>query len=68
MAFTCDGFTGGTSGGPFLTGRGPAAAAGGGVVIGLIGGFEQGGELASVSYSPRFGRAVQSLYRTAERG
>jgi V8-like Glu-specific endopeptidase len=63
MEFACGGFTEGTSGGPFLAGMNPVT--GQGVVIGVIGGFEQGGELAWVSYSPRFGRALQALYRTA---
>jgi hypothetical protein len=38
---------------------------GDGTVIGVIGGYEQGGDIASVSYSPGFGRAVQALYQTA---
>jgi V8-like Glu-specific endopeptidase len=63
MRFDCGGYTGGTSGGPFLAGW--DATTGRGTVIGVIGGYEQGGDLASVSYSPRFGRAVQDLYRTA---
>ncbi len=63
MKFVCGGFTGGTSGGPFLARMN--ATTGEGVVIGVIGGFERGGAIASVSYSPRFGRAVRALYRTA---
>jgi len=31
----------------------------------VIGGYEEGGDIASVSYSPRFGSAVQSLYQAA---
>jgi V8-like Glu-specific endopeptidase len=63
MRFDCGGYTDGTSGGPFLAGLDRATRLG--TVIGVIGGYEQGGDLASVSYSPRFGRAVRSLYRTA---
>jgi len=63
MRFDCGGYTDGTSGGPFLARW--DAATGRGTVIGVIGGYEQGGDLASVSYSPRFGRAVQKLYQTA---
>ena len=63
MRFDCAGYTGGTSGGPFLAR--PVSATGLGTVIGVIGGHEQGGNLASVSYSPRFGRAMRDLYRTA---
>ena len=61
--FDCDGYTNGTSGGPFLarvlTPGGP------GVVIGVIGGFEQGGLTPSVSYAARFGQRMEQLYETA---
>jgi V8-like Glu-specific endopeptidase len=63
MRFDCAGYTGGTSGGPFLASS--LSATGLGTVIGVIGGYEQGGDLASVSYSPRFGRAMRDLYLTA---
>jgi V8-like Glu-specific endopeptidase len=63
LRFDCGGYTDGTSGGPFLAQW--DGATGRGTVIGVIGGYEQGGDVASVSYSPRFGRAVQELYRTA---
>jgi len=61
LRFDCGGYTDGTSGGPFLA-RWHAAA---GTILGVIGGYEQGGYLASVSYSPRFGHTIRSLYRTA---
>jgi V8-like Glu-specific endopeptidase len=57
MRFDCDGFTSGTSGGPWVTGDGS--------VIGVIGGHHAGGYLPSVSYSPRFGDQVKALYDTA---
>jgi hypothetical protein len=63
MEFDCGGYTDGTSGGPFLGRVNPST--GDGTVIGVIGGYEQGGDIASVSYSPGFGRAVQALYQTA---
>ena len=63
LRFDCGGYPDGTSGGPFLARR--DAATGAGTVIGVIGGYEQGGYLESVSYSPRFGHAIRSLYRTA---
>jgi V8-like Glu-specific endopeptidase len=63
LEFDCGGFTNGTSGGPFLTRV--SSVSGLGVVIGVIGGYEQGGDTPSVSYSPRFGRAVAALYRAA---
>jgi V8-like Glu-specific endopeptidase len=63
MEFDCGGYTSGTSGGPFL--GEVNAVTGLGTVIGVIGGYEQGGYIASVSYSPRFGSAVQALYQDA---
>jgi hypothetical protein len=63
MEFDCGGYTDGTSGGPFLGRVNPST--GDGTVIGVIGGYEQGGDIASVSYSPGFGRAVQALYQIA---
>jgi hypothetical protein len=63
LEFDCGGFTNGTSGGPFLARV--SSVSGLGVVIGVIGGYEQGGDTPSVSYSPRFGRAVAALYRAA---
>ena len=63
MEFDCGGYTNGTSGGPFL-GR-VNSSTGAGTVIGVIGGYEQGGDIASVSYSPWFGGAVQALYQIA---
>ena len=63
LEFDCGGYTAGTSGGPFLGRVDPST--GTGTVIGVIGGYEQGGDIAAVSYSPWFGRAVQALYLTA---
>lgn len=63
MEFDCGGYTNGTSGGPFLAKL--SKTTGLGTVIGVIGGWEEGGLIASVSYSPRFGKAVQALYATA---
>jgi V8-like Glu-specific endopeptidase len=60
MVFDCDGYTNGTSGGPFLAHV--SAATGDGWVIGVIGGFEHGGNTANVSYSPRFFASIQKLY------
>jgi V8-like Glu-specific endopeptidase len=62
MEFDCAGYTDGTSGGPFLARVG---GTGTGIVIGVIGGYEQGGYLPAISYSPRFGPAIESLYQTA---
>ena len=63
MVFVCGAFTDGTSGGPFLmhvhrkTGRGE--------IFGVIGGYQQGGDTPSVSYSARFERNVARLFGRA---
>jgi V8-like Glu-specific endopeptidase len=62
LQFDCAGFADGTSGGPFLT---DAVGTGQGVVVGVIGGYEQGGATSSVSYAARFGPSMASLYRLA---
>ncbi|HUZ23403.1 MAG TPA: serine protease [Streptosporangiaceae bacterium] len=62
MVFDCDGYTNGTSGGPFLA---HATAAGTGKVIGVIGGYQEGGDTPNVSYSARFLANVAALYKTA---
>ena len=61
--FDCPGFTDGSSGGPMLTGI--DARTGRGTLIGVIGGYEQGGYSDSVSYASSFGDAVKSLYQQA---
>jgi hypothetical protein len=66
LEFDCDGYTDGTSGGPFLANV--SAKNGQGTVIGVIGGYEQGGDTPQVSYSPAFGSAVAALYRSAQAG
>lgn len=63
LEFDCDGYTKGTSGSPFLIDV--DAATGEGTVIGVIGGYQQGGDSADVSYSAAFGQNVQTLYDTA---
>jgi V8-like Glu-specific endopeptidase len=67
IEFDCDGYTDGTSGGPFLADV-SARNGGQGMVIGVIGGYEQGGDSPSVSYSVAFGTAVANLYQTAVAG
>ena len=71
LEFDCDGFTDGTSGSPLLAesvpvgATGQAAADGIDMVIGVIGGFEQGGYTASVSYAARFTAEFAALYQRA---
>lgn len=66
LEFDCGGYTDGTSGGPFLASVN--SRTGQGTVIGVIGGYEQGGDLPQVSYSAMFGANVTALYRTAVAG
>jgi V8-like Glu-specific endopeptidase len=66
LEFDCDGYTDGTSGGPLLASVG--AANGQGVVIGVIGGYQQGGLTPAVSYSSQFGPNVAALYAAAVEG
>ena len=63
LRFSCDGFADGTSGSPWVTGFNPATRTG--RVIGVIGGYQQGGDTAAISYSPYFGTAISQLYHQA---
>jgi V8-like Glu-specific endopeptidase len=63
LEFDCGGYTDGTSGGPLLEDVSPSTGLG--TVIGVIGGYEEGGYTPSVSYAARFGADVDDLYRTA---
>ena len=63
LRFRCADFTTGTSGGPWLADYDPAR--GTGEVIGVIGGYQQGGDTADVSFSPQLDETVQRLYDAA---
>lgn len=63
LSFDCDGYTGGTSGSPWVTGFDPRTRTG--TIVGVIGGYQQGGDTPSVSYSAYFGSGVQQLYQQA---
>jgi V8-like Glu-specific endopeptidase len=66
LEFDCGGYPNGTSGSPFLVRIGQAT--GEGTVMGVIGGYEQGGDDPAVSYSAVFGPAVRALYDRAVAG
>jgi V8-like Glu-specific endopeptidase len=66
LKFACANYTGGTSGSPWVTGFDPAARTG--TIIGVIGGYQQGGDTADVSYSPYLGDDIQKLYDEAISG
>jgi V8-like Glu-specific endopeptidase len=63
LRFDCGGYTGGTSGSPWVTDFDPLTRTG--TIVGVIGGYQQGGDTPSISYSPYLGDAVQRLYRQA---
>jgi hypothetical protein len=63
MQFDCPDYTVGTSGSPFLVDVDPAT--GDGMVIGVLGGYELGGNTPDISYSAAFGQHVQALYQAA---
>jgi V8-like Glu-specific endopeptidase len=60
--FDCGGFTNGTSGSPLLA---EDSGSNGATVIGVIGGYEQGGLTDSVSYAAKFSTRMVALYQTA---
>jgi V8-like Glu-specific endopeptidase len=63
LKFECAGYTGGTSGSPWVTKF--VAGSHTGTIVGVIGGYQQGGDTPSLSYSVRFGPAILALYRQA---
>jgi V8-like Glu-specific endopeptidase len=63
LRFNCGGYTGGTSGSPFVTHFDSRSRTG--TVVGVIGGYQQGGDTPSVSYSAYFGSGIQQLYQQA---
>jgi V8-like Glu-specific endopeptidase len=64
LRIECGGYTGGTSGSPWVTRFNPRTR--NGTIVGVIGGYQEGGSTADVSYSPILGEQVQQLYRQAE--
>src|ERR1019366_9143260 len=66
LKFSCDGFTGGTSGSPWITRFDPYTRTG--RIVGVLGGYQQGGYTADISYSAYFGDAIKQLYQQASSG
>jgi len=66
LEFDCGGYTNGTSGGPFLSQVDPST--GQGQLIGVIGGYQQGGDTPQVSYSSVLGASAAALYKQAVAG
>lgn len=65
LRIECDGFPSGTSGGPLLTDVDPVTGIG--TLVGVVGGYQQGGAGPAVSYAAAFTPAIQALYREASR-
>ena len=63
MVFYCHGYWNGTSGGPWVIGF---TSRGTGTLIGVIGGYQDGGDYDWASYSPVLGPSALALYRWAE--
>ncbi len=66
LEFDCGGYTDGTSGGPFLSQV--SQSTGQGLVIGVIGGYQQGGYTPQISYSAVLGANAAALYKKAAAG
>jgi len=63
LRFDCGGFTGGTSGSPWVTHFNLRTRTG--TIVGVLGGYEEGGSTAAISYSSYLGPEVQRLYEQA---
>jgi V8-like Glu-specific endopeptidase len=65
LRFDCGGYTDGTSGSPWMTDFDPVTRTG--TIVGVLGGYEEGGDSPAVSYSAVIGPAIRALYRQAVR-
>jgi V8-like Glu-specific endopeptidase len=63
LQFDCGGFTGGTSGSPWVTKFDARSRTG--TIVGVIGGYQEGGDTAAISYSSYLSTAIQQLYAEA---
>jgi len=63
LKFPCADFYGGTSGSPFVTGYNEQT--GTGTLVGVLGGYEEGGSTPDVSYSDSLGDDIKKLYNEA---
>jgi V8-like Glu-specific endopeptidase len=66
LKFVCADFTGGTSGSPWITRLDPRTRTG--TIIGVIGGYQQGGNTPEVSYSAYLNDDIKKLYDQAISG
>jgi hypothetical protein len=63
LRFGCGGFTGGTSGSPWVTHFDPRTRTG--TIVGVLGGYQEGGNTDAISYSAYLGKQIEQLYRQA---
>ena len=63
LRFDCDGFTGGTSGSPWISRFDPRTRTG--TIVGVLGGYQAGGSTEAISYSAYLGPEIEQLYRQA---
>ena len=63
LRFECGGYTDGTSGSPWVTDFDPQTRTG--TIVGVLGGYQEGGETPTTSYSALLGPAIQHLYQQA---
>jgi V8-like Glu-specific endopeptidase len=61
LQFACDGYTAGTSGSPWVTQVDTRSQTG--TIVGVIGGYQKGGNTSSVSYSAYLGSDIRQLYQ-----
>jgi V8-like Glu-specific endopeptidase len=63
LKFECGGFPGGTSGSPWVTDFDPMSRTG--TIVGVIGGYQEGGDTPSISYSSYLDNEIKKLYEEA---
>jgi V8-like Glu-specific endopeptidase len=63
LRFACGGYTGGTSGSPWMTNFDQRTRTG--TIVGVLGGYQQGGDTPATSYSAFLGPEIQHLYHQA---
>jgi V8-like Glu-specific endopeptidase len=63
LRFDCNGYTDGTSGSPWTTNVDPLTRTG--TIVGVLGGYQEGGSTPQISYSAFLGPAIQHLYHQA---
>jgi hypothetical protein len=63
VRFECGGFFGGTSGSPWVTGFDPRTRTG--TIVGVIGGYQEGGDTDAISYSSYLNGDIRQLYEQA---